>query len=47
MIPENERPALRRNLLEYCKRDTWATVKLVEKLKELSGGQLASFEPLQ
>jgi hypothetical protein len=36
MIPESERPALRHNLREYCKRDTWATVKLVEKLKELA-----------
>jgi hypothetical protein len=36
MIPENERAALRRNLLEYCKRDTWATVKLVERLRELA-----------
>ena len=35
LIPEAERPTLRRNLLEYCKRDTWATVKLVEKLREL------------
>jgi predicted RecB family nuclease len=36
MIPENERAPLRRNLLEYCKRDTWATVKLVERLTGLA-----------
>jgi hypothetical protein len=36
MIPENERPVLRRNLLEYCKRDSWATVKLLERLRELA-----------
>ena len=36
MIPKNERSTLRRNLLEYCKRDTWATVRLVEKLRELA-----------
>ena len=26
----------RYDLLEYCKRDTWATVKVVERLRELS-----------
>ena len=26
----------RHDLLEYCKRDTWATVKLVERLRELA-----------
>ena len=26
----------RYDLLEYCKRDTWATVKLLERLKELA-----------
>ena len=25
------------DLLEYCKRDTWATVKLLERLRELAG----------
>lgn len=35
MIPEEERSTLRHNLLEYCKRDTAATVMLVERLKEL------------
>ena len=27
----------RYDLLQYCKRDTWATVKLVERLRELAG----------
>jgi predicted RecB family nuclease len=36
VIPEYERPDLRHDLLEYCKRDTWATVRLVERLKELA-----------
>ena len=37
-IPEAERDRVRRDLLEYCKRDTWATVKLVERLRELEVG---------
>jgi hypothetical protein len=32
-----ERAALRANLLAYCKTDTWAMVKLVERLRELAG----------
>jgi predicted RecB family nuclease len=36
MIPESKRPVLRRDLLEYCKRDTWATVRLVERLRQLA-----------
>ncbi|HEU5260186.1 MAG TPA: DUF2779 domain-containing protein [Gemmatimonadales bacterium] len=32
-----ERAALRANLLAYCKMDTWAMVKLVERLRELGG----------
>ena len=31
-----ERAALRANLLAYCKLDTWAMVKLVERLRELA-----------
>ena len=27
----------RYDLLEYCKRDTWGTVKLLERLGELAG----------
>ncbi len=37
-IPPAAREQTRRDLLEYCKRDTWATVKLVERLAELAGG---------
>ena len=36
-IPEDERDRMR-DLLEYCKQDTWATVKLVERLRELAAG---------
>jgi predicted RecB family nuclease len=35
-IPEEERDRLRKDLLEYCERDTWATVKLLERLRELA-----------
>ncbi len=35
-IPEEERDRLRQDLLEYCERDTWATVKLLERLRELA-----------
>ena len=34
-VPEEEREPLRRKLLAYCERDTWATVRLLEKLREL------------
>lgn len=37
-IPPAERDRTRYNLLEYCKRDTFATVRLVEKLAELAAG---------
>jgi predicted RecB family nuclease len=33
----DDREGTRRNLLEYCKRDTWATVRLVERLEQLAG----------
>lgn len=36
LIPAEERDKLWRDLLEYCKRDTWATVKLLERLRELA-----------
>jgi len=36
-VPEGERDGLRRHLLEYCKRDTMATVALVHKLRQLAG----------
>jgi predicted RecB family nuclease len=32
-----EREQLRRDLLAYCERDTWAMVRLVHRLKELAG----------
>ncbi len=35
-IPKHEREKTRADLLEYCKRDTYGTVVLVEKLRELS-----------
>jgi hypothetical protein len=35
-IPKHERDRVRKELLDYCERDTWAMVKLVEKLAELS-----------
>ena len=36
-LPEEERVKIRRALLEYCKLDTLAMVKLWEKLREVSG----------
>ena len=35
-IPVEERDRIRQDLLDYCERDTWATVKLVERLRELA-----------
>ena len=37
-IPKRERDRVRHDLLDYCERDTWAMVKLVERLQELSEG---------
>jgi len=37
-IPKHERDRVRKELLDYCERDTWAMVKLVERLRELSRG---------
>src|SRR5436190_14431355 len=36
-IPPHERDRVRQDLLNYCERDTWAMVKLVERLRELAG----------
>ncbi len=36
-IPAAERERVRHDLLEYCKRDTWATVRLVGRLRALAG----------
>jgi predicted RecB family nuclease len=35
-IPRQERDRVRQELLDYCERDTWAMVKLVERLRELA-----------
>jgi len=35
-IAPAERDRVRKDLLNYCERDTWAMVKLLEKLKELA-----------
>ena len=35
-IPLEQRDQTRRDLLEYCKRDTYATVRLVDRLAELA-----------
>ena len=35
-IPDEERDRLRQDLLDYCERDTSATVKLLQQFRELS-----------
>jgi hypothetical protein len=35
-IPKHERDRVRQELLDYCQRDTWAMVRLVETLHELA-----------
>jgi uncharacterized protein DUF2779 len=42
-VPAPERAALRQALLRYCERDTWAMVKLLEKLRGLVADQLELF----
>jgi hypothetical protein len=42
MRPE-EKAALREALRRYCERDTWAMVKMLEKLRSLIGDQLELF----
>ena len=37
-IPRHEHDRVRKALLDYCERDTWAMVKLLEKLEELATG---------
>ena len=37
-IPPEERDRIRQDLLDYCERDTWAMVKLLESLHVLAGG---------
>jgi hypothetical protein len=38
-IPVAERDRLRQDLLDYCERDTWATVRLMARLRELAAGR--------
>jgi hypothetical protein len=38
-IPPEERDRVRQDLLDYCERDTWAMVKLLERLRELAGAR--------
>ena len=42
-LPAEERAGLRHALLAYCKRDTWAMVKLLEKFRSLVSVQLELF----
>jgi len=35
-IPRHEHDRVRKDLVNYCERDTWAMVKLLEKLETLS-----------
>ena len=42
-LPAGERAALREALLRYCERDTWAMVKLLERLRSLVADQLELF----
>lgn len=36
-IPLEERDRVRQDLLDYCERDTWATVRLLQTLRDLAG----------
>jgi predicted RecB family nuclease len=36
-IPRHERDRVRQDLLDYCQRDTWAMVRLLEELRKLGG----------
>jgi predicted RecB family nuclease len=37
-IPVEERERIRQDLLDYCKQDTWAMVRLLERLREFDHG---------
>lgn len=37
-IPPEEHERVRKDLLNYCERDTWAMVRVLESLRELAGG---------
>ncbi|MBV6521884.1 MAG: hypothetical protein MNPFHGCM_02028 [Gemmatimonadaceae bacterium] len=36
-IPRDERQRVRKDLLDYCERDTWGTVRLLEVLRAMAG----------
>jgi hypothetical protein len=38
-IPPAERDRVRQDLLNYCERDTWAMVRLLEQLRELAADE--------
>lgn len=40
-IPPQERERIRDDLLAYCKQDTWAMVKLLDRLRRLASGETA------
>ncbi len=40
--PPNESQKIRQNLLEYCKLDTWAMVRLYQKLLEIHDNKIAT-----
>jgi predicted RecB family nuclease len=42
-LPPDERAALRQSLLTYCERDTWAMVKMWERIRGLVAAQLELF----
>src|SRR5438094_41620 len=42
-LPASERAELRQAWLRYCERDTWAMVKMLEKLRSLVADQLELF----
>ena len=35
-IPQHEQDRVRQDLLDYCEQDTWAMVRLLDKLRELA-----------
>jgi predicted RecB family nuclease len=39
-IAPEERDRVRKDLLDYCERDTWAMVRLLERVRELAGGHI-------
>jgi len=42
---QRERARVRQALLAYCERDSWATVKLLERLRALAGLRAAEVIP--